>query len=212
MGKNPPELQPYSYYGDTEFGKNSLNLGRTGYNGLANNVDKVNTIDPQTQADINSRINNIGNRARSDFNIDYNDNMAKTLANQYGRMGTMGATANLYRNDMNNRTAQRALADFNYNQAQAYQSNVDRELQRRYNAINMYKQLFGMGNDVASQDYRMSLTNQDRAYQNDFNRWRTEQNTKQAWIDAGLDVAGLALGGLPGLLMAQGGKTAIGGL
>lgn len=194
MAKNaPPERQAQPYYGDTEFGQYNYNLGRKGYQGINENADRVNTMDEATQADINSRLGNIANRANQDFGISYNDQMAKQLASQYGRMGTLNSTSGLYTNDMANRTAQRQLADMAYNQAKNYESNVDRELQRRYSAMNMYNNLFGKGEKTSQQDYKTGITNQDIAYQNDYNNWATNQANVNNGINSAMQIASLAM-------------------
>lgn len=196
--EGPPYRQNQPYYGKSEFGQYDYNLGRKGYQGLNENLDKVNTMDAQTQADINSRLGSIYNRANQDFGINYNDQIAKQLAGQYGKMGTLSSTSGLYANDMANRTAQRKLADLAYNQAENYQSDVDRELQRRYNALNEYQKMFGIGQDVSQQDYKTGLKNQDINYQNDYNNWATGQANTSNTINTIGTLAQLALmfGGL----------------
>ena len=194
MGKNPPDLPIYKHQEDSPYVSNARGLMQQGASGLSKNADRINTMDARTQADISGRLGNIYNRANQDFGINYNQQMAKNLANQYGRMGTLNSTSGLYANDMMNRTQQRKLADLAYGQAQGYEKNVDRELQRRYNAMKMYGDLFNYGQipqKYDDQNYKIDLTNVDRQYQNDFNRWRTEQSQQQAFIDAGMDVASL---------------------
>lgn len=192
MTKNaPPERKLQPYYGDTEFGQYDYNLGRQGYQGLNNGVDKVNTINQDTQSDINSRLGNIYNRQKQDFGIDYNNQMAKQLASQYGRMGTLNSTSGLYANDQANRTAQRALQNINYNQAEGYENAVDRELQRRYNALNEYQKMYGLGQTTSQQDYKTGITNQDIAYQNDYNNWSTDQANKASAIQTAMQVASI---------------------
>ena len=114
----------------------------TGYSGMKRIEPQIDVFNEQTQADINSRLGSIYNRAKSDLDIDYRDTMGKTMAENYGRFGTVGSTPSLYREDMANRTAQRKLADLAYNKAENYENDVDRELQRRYNTMNMYKGLY----------------------------------------------------------------------
>lgn len=211
MAKTPPERSPYQKYGETEFGGYGLNLGRQGYQGIEDNYNKVNTMNQDTQADINSRLGNIYNRAKQDFGINYNNQMAKQLANQYGRMGTANATSSLYANDMANRQSQRALADLAYNQAQAYESNVDRELKRRYDVLDMYNKMFGEGKEVGKSDWTTGKENQDIAYQNDYNKWATGEANKQTAINAGMDALKLALALRSGGISSFGGFGSSGG-
>lgn len=199
MGKTPPDLQMYKNQEDSPYVAHARNLMETGYKGLNDNVGKVNTMDGDTVADINSRLGAIQNRANQDFDINYRSTIANQLANEYGKFGTIGGTSSLYRNDMTNRTEQRKLADLAYEQAKNYEGNVNNELKRRYDTINMYNNLYGYGSipqKYDDQNYKLSLTNQDRAYQNDFNRWKTDQLTQQALTSAGTDIGSTALAGL----------------
>jgi len=196
MAKTPPELAKYKRQEDSPYVTHARSLMETGYGGMKKTEPTINVMDEGTQADINSRLGSIYNRAKSDLDIDYRDTMGKTMAENYGRFGTTGSTPSLYREDMTNRTAQRKLADLAYNKAENYETGVDRELQRRYNSMNMYKGLYGYGQipqKYDDQNYKLDLTNQDRAYQNDFNSWKTGQQTQQALTNAGMDALGFAL-------------------
>lgn len=194
MAKTPPGLKQYPKQQDSQYVSNARRLMEQGYKGLEEYTPKVNTMSPEVQSDINSRLGSIYNRAKSDFDIDYRDTMGKTLANEYGKFGTTGGTSSLYRTDMANRTAQRALADLAYNKAENYENDVDRELARRYNTINMYKGMYGYGQipqKYDDQNYQLEKENIDRAYQNDLDNWNTQQNLIGTGTNLGIDALSL---------------------
>jgi len=196
MAKTPPELQAYKKQEDSPYVAHARNLMETGYKGMNDTIPRIDVMNENTQNDINSRLGDIYGRAKNNFDIDYRDAMGETMAENYGRFGTTNGTPSLYREDMTNRTAQRKLADLAYNKAENYETDVDIELQRRYNAMNMYKGLYGYGQipqQYDDQNYKMDLTNQDRAYQNDFNSWKGKQQTQQALTNGGMDALGFAL-------------------
>ena len=59
----------------------------------------------------------------------------------------------------------------------------------------MYNKLYGYGaipQKYDDQNYELSKTNMDRAYQNDFNHWQTNQNTLGTATNMGIDALGLA--------------------
>jgi hypothetical protein len=106
---------------------------------------------------------------------------------------------------MANLQAQRHLADMSYNRAKSYEDVVNNELQRRYNALNMYKGLYGIGETPYQQDVRnweARNHNLDRAYQNQL-----------ANSGGGFDFGSLISGGInAGIAGATGGiGNALGG-
>jgi hypothetical protein len=218
MGKTAPPLKAYKMQEDSPYVAHARTLMEQGFKGVNEMMPKINTMDEGTQADINSRLGAIYNRAKNDFDINYRDTMGTTMANQYGQFGTTGATPSLYRNDMTNRTAQRELADLAYNKAQNYETNVNNELNRRYNTLSAYNNLYGYGEipqQYDDQNYKLGLTNQDRAYQNDLARWNTEQSMIGTGTNVGVDALGLALAPFTGgasLLVSQALKPTVTGL
>ena len=202
MGKNPPELAMYKEQPDTPYVSNARKLSDRGFAGLEEYVPRVNTMDNRTQADLDANINSIYNRSLSDFNRDYKDTMAKTMAKAYGQFGTTGNTSSLYRNDMQNLQAQRALADLQYDKALTRDQMLNSELQRRYNTVNMYKGLYDFGQipqKYDDQNYRLrEITNVDRQYNNDFVDWQTKQKLQESLQNMGVDTLAVALAPMTG--------------
>jgi hypothetical protein len=195
MAKTRPDLAKYKKQQDTPYVAHARNLMETGYKGLEENVPRLNTMDDKTISDINSRVGAISNRALGDFDINYRNTIGKMLDQDYGRYGTTQGTPSLYRNDLMQRQEQRKLADLAYDSALNYEQNVDRELKRRYNTLDMFSKLYSKGDlpqRYDDQNYELSKVNQDRAYQNDLAHWETEQNTKGTATNMGIDALALA--------------------
>ena len=201
MAKTPPKLKKYEEQKDSPFVANARKLMERGYGGLNENVDRVNTMNDGTMADINSRLGNIYNRAKSDFDISYRDTIAKQLASEYGKFGNIGSTPSLYRGDMTNRTAQRELADLAYNKSKDYEGSVNNELSRRYNTMDMYNKLYSYGaipQEYDDKNYELSKINQDRMYQNDMTDWANKQRQNATLTNLGADAVGWGLAPLTG--------------
>lgn len=219
MGKTAPAKKLYNEQEDSPYVANARKLMQTGYNGLNEYVPRVNTMDERTRNDLDANLGAIYGRAEGDFDRMYRDTMANTMAQNYGRAGTLGGTPNLYRTDMDNLQAQRKLADLAYNKATTREDMINSELGRRYNTMDMYNKLYGYGaipQKYDDQNYQLrEITNVDRAYENDMNEWNTQQKMLGTASNAGMDVLGIALAPYTGgasLALSQMFKPAVTGM
>ena len=167
-----PERQPYE---KTQWIKQGEDLGNKGYQGIADNYNRVNVFDPLTQKSIQDNTNAVYQRAEIDFARNYRDTMRNLDTRNYNRFGTLNATAPSYVRDMQNLQAQRQLMDSAYNKALYSEQLKDQELARRYNTLNMFNQMYGYG-QLGSD---LELKNQDIAYQNAYNKWMANQMAGQ---------------------------------
>lgn len=188
----------YEEMKDTSWITGLRQIGDTGNEGILDNYNKVNVFDELTQRELEGRVNSIYNRALGDFERDYRNTMQKTLARDYGRFGTTGATPSLYNRDMYNLQQQRKLADMEYNKANTYDQFINSELQRRYNTMNMFGTMSSMGQVPYQQDlmnWQVRNMNKDRRYLNDIEgrNYRITQDSQ--WITLPLTIGGAAVGG-----------------
>lgn len=201
MAKKPVSRPMYEEMADTSWITGLRGIGDKGNQGILDNYNKVNVFDDQTQADLNGRVNSIYNRALGDFDRDYRETMGKTLANDYGRFGTTGATPSLYNRDVYNLQQQRKLADMQYNKASTYDQFLNNELQRRYDTMNMFKGMSDMGKTPYQQDlanWQIRNTNKDRQWMNDidYNNYKNQRTSN--WITSIPQAAGAIIGGIYG--------------
>lgn len=200
-GKKPPSRAEYKLQEDSPYISNARRLMQTGYDGVSTNAPRVNVFNQGTLDSINSNINNVYNRAEGDFERSYRKNMGDTLAKDYGRFGTTGATPSLYARDMQNLQEQRKLADMSYNKAINYDELKDRELQRRYNTLSMFDQMYGKGEisqELDNSNYQTKKTNQDIQYANKMQAWQAEQQQKARMVQLALAVATAGAGAIAG--------------
>ena len=133
FGKSKPKLPMYQEMKDTPWISRNRELNTTTYNNLNRDLNNVNVFDDAIKQQLNSVVDDWYNRSLSDFDRSYNQSMAKTLARDYNRFGTTGATTSLLTRDNDNLVAQRKLADLASNRSDRYDQLINNELARRYN-------------------------------------------------------------------------------
>src|SRR5574344_896468 len=179
MAKSAPKKPMLQKYGETEFGQYGYNLGRKGYKGLEENADRVNVFYPETQRSLDAQANNVYSRALGDFDRNYRNTIGRMQDRNYSQFGTLNATSPAYTTDLENLSQQRKLADLEYNKAMYRDSLTDNELNRRYNTMNMYNNLYNKGDVVGQSDWKTENVNRDRAWSNDVSDWNTSQKGKK---------------------------------
>ena len=100
----------------------------------------------------------------------YKDTMNKYNAANYNQFGTLNATAPAYRTDEYQRQFQRQLDDLAYNKAVNYENLINNELQRRYNTLNMFGNLYQYGqtpHEVDIANWNTRNTNKDLQFMAD---------------------------------------------
>lgn len=201
MGKKPVARPLYEEMEDTPWITGLREIGDAGNQGIMDNYNKVNVFDELTQKDLDSRVNSIYNRALSDFEKDYRNTMEKTLANDYNRFGTTGATPSLYARDLYNLQQQRKLADLQYDKANTYDSFLNSELNRRYDTMNMFNAMSRKGQIPYEQDlknWEIRNLNKDLQWMNDidYNNYKKQRNSQ--WVSLPATVIGGVAGGIFG--------------
>ena len=152
FGNDAPKHKGYEEQKDTDWITRNRELNTFAYDELPDMYSNINVFDDATRAGLDARNDAIYNRAQSDFEKAYNETMNKTLARDYGRFGTTGATPSLYARDLYNLQKQRELADLSYNKAMNYENMINQELNRRYNTLSAYNTLFNTTGDI-TQDF-----------------------------------------------------------
>lgn len=170
MGKNKaPQHQPYEEMQDTPWITQARQIADIGGKGVLDNYNKVNVFDEGTRRELDRRNNEIYNRAFSNMEREYTNTMNKYNAKNYGQFGTLNATAPAFETDNYQRDFQRQMNDLAYDQAVNYDRLMDAELQRRYNTLDMFGNLYQYGQTPYQQDlmnWNTRNTNKDIAYQN----------------------------------------------
>lgn len=170
MAKDSPDIPAYKEMEDTPWITQGRQIADLGGQGVLNNYNKVNVFDEGTKKSLQSRVDDMYSRSLSDFDRNYRDTMQKYANRNYQQFGTLNATPAAYRTDMENLQQQRKLADLAYNKAQTYDQAVNNELQRRYNTLNMFNNMYQYGNVPYQQDvqnWKIRNQNLDRQYYND---------------------------------------------
>lgn len=171
FGKSKPKVPMYQTMKDTPWITRNRDLNSDAYDNLSRDWNNVNVFDDATKQQLNSVVDDWYNRSVSDFDRAYNDTMRRTLARDYNRFGTTGASNSLLSRDYNNLMSQRALADLASNRSDRYDQLINNELNRRYKWLDANNQLFNTtGNTIQTNDLRnWAIQNQniDRQYAND---------------------------------------------
>lgn len=186
---------------DTTYITQGRDLSERGGKGLLENYEKVNVFSEPTQQSLQARVNDMYRKAELDYGRQYRQAANKMNQANYRRFGTLNATPAAYASNLQELRNQEHLADMAYQKAKAYDQAVNNELQRRYNTINMYKAMYGLGetpyqHDV--QNWKIRNENLDRQYQNQL----AKSSSGFDWgslLGTGLSIAGTAaMGGLGG--------------
>ena len=165
-------MPQYEEFKDTPWITQGREIADAGGKGILENYNKVNVFDEPTLESLEARNNNIYNRAFGDMERLYTDTMNKYNAKNYNQFGTLNATAPAYRTDEYQRQFQRQLDDLAYNKAVNYENLINNELQRRYNTLDMFGNMYGYGQTPHSVDvanWNTRNTNRDL-------RWQTLAN------------------------------------
>lgn len=188
----------YEEFKDTPWIKQGRQIASVGGQGILDNYGKVNWFDDATKANIEARNDDVYRRAFGDMEREYMNTMNKYNAANYGRFGTLNATAPYYVTDQYQRDFQRQMNDLAYNKAVNYENLVNNELQRRYNTMDMFHNLYQYGNVPHSVDIA---------------NWNT-RNTNKDLALAALNAQQGNSGGFGNILSALGTATAgmIGGM
>lgn len=159
--------EPYSTMKDTPWIKQGRQIAEAGGRGILDNYNNVNTFDAATRKSLDDRNNQTYKRMFDEMDRQYTNIMNKYAANNYNRFGTLNATRPQFITDEYKRDFQRQMDDAAYNKAAHYDELMDNELRRRYNTLNMYSNMYGVGQipyqlDVSN--YNVGNTNKDLAY------------------------------------------------
>ena len=204
MGSTP-QHPGYVKMEDTPWIKQGREIADIGGRGVLDNYGKVNVFDEATKASLNARNNDIYNRAFGDMERAYTDTMNKYNAANYNQFGTLNATSPAYRTDEYQRQFQRQLDDLAYNKAINYENLINNELQRRYNTLDMFGNMYNYGRIPYEQDlknWNIDNTNRDIGYQNEVARSQSGSGFGQL----GGAIIGGTLGALTGNpMLAMGG-------
>ena len=170
MGKkSAPQHANYEEFEDTPWITQAREIADIGGKGVLENYNNVNWFDNDIRNQIEQINEDVYNRAFGDMNRQYNDTMNAYAARNYNRFGTLNATPSAYLTDEYKRDFQRQMDDLAYNKAVNYENLVDKELQRRYNTLNMYNDLYQYGvtpHNVDLANWNTRNTNKDIQYQN----------------------------------------------
>lgn len=165
FGSNKKTYVPqYEKFKDTPWIKQGRQIANIGGQGILDNYNNVNVFDEGTRKSIDKLNEDVYNRAFGDMERQYMNTMNKYNAANYGRFGTLNATAPYYITDQYQRDFQRQMNDLAYNKAVNYENLVDKELQRRYNTLDMFHNLYQYGNIPHSVDianWNTTNTNKD---------------------------------------------------
>lgn len=218
MGKkSAPQHEAYSKFQDTPWITQGRQIADIGGKGILENYNKVNVFDEPTQKSLEARNNAIYKRAFDNMEREYTNTMNKYAANNYNRFGTLNATAPSYITDQYRLDAQRQMDDLAYNQAMNYDNLMDKELQRRYNTLDMFGNLYQYGqtpHQVDIANWNTENTNKDIAYQNALASYQNRSGGLKGALSGGLNGAigmGIATGNPFGAL-AGGIMGAAGGM
>lgn len=175
FGKSKPKVPMYQTMKDTPWITRNRDLNTDAYDNLSRDLNNVNVFDDATKQQLNSVVDDWYNRSVSDFDRAYNDTMRKTLARDYNRFGTTGASNSLLSRDYNNLMSQRALADLASNRSDRYDQLINNELNRRYKWLDTnYNYFTNSGKITQENDLRNWLIqqqNKDRQYMNDIQQY-----------------------------------------
>lgn len=174
-GKSKPKVPMYQKMKDTPWITRNRELNKETYGNISRDLNNVNVFDDATKQQLEAVTGDMYNRSLSDFDRDYNQTMAKTLARDYNRFGTTGSANSLLTRDNYNLAQQRKLADLAYNKALNYESMINNELNRRYKWLDTnYNYFTNSGNTTEQHDitnWKIGNQNLDRQYINDLQKY-----------------------------------------
>lgn len=169
MGGSSPKHEHYEEMKDTPWITQGRQIADIGGKGILDNYNNVNVFDDATRRSLDARNNETFKRAFDDMNRSYTNMMNKYNAANYNQFGTLNATAPSYIVDQYRRDMQRQANDLSYNKAAHYDELMDKELNRRYNTLDMFNSMYDYGETPYSLDlanWNIRNTNKDVDYNN----------------------------------------------
>lgn len=169
MSTSSPKHPGYKKMKDTPWIIQGRQISDAGAKGILNNYNNVNVFDQATRDSLEARNNAIYQRAFNDMSKNYNDTMNSYAARNYNRFGSLNNTPAAYTTDEYQKDFQRQMNDASYDKAVNYENLINNELNRRYNTINMFQNMYGYGETPYQQDvanWNIENTNRDIAYKN----------------------------------------------
>lgn len=196
--KKKASVPQYEEFKDTPWITQGREIADIGGKGILDNYNSVNVFDDAQRKSMEKLNEDTYNRAFADMERQYMNTMGKYNQANYNRFGTLNATAPYYITDQYQRDFQRQMNDLAYNKAVNYENLVDKELQRRYNTMDMFHNLYQYGNVPHSVDIA---------------NWNT-RNTNKDLAMAALNAQQANSGGFGNILsaLATGTGAAIGGI
>lgn len=181
MSSSSPKHPGYKKMKDTPWITQGRQIADAGGKGILDNYNSVNIFDQATRDSLEARNNAIYQRAFNDMSKNYNDMMNSYAARNYNRFGSLNNTPAAYTTDEYQKDFQRQMNDATYNKAVNYENLINNELNRRYNTINMFQNMYGYGQtphelDIAN--WNIENTNRDIAYKNQL------ANSGNSWFNA----------------------------
>lgn len=217
MGKKSAPSHPgYVKFKDTPWITQGREIADVGGKGILENWNKVNVFSEPTQASLEARNNAVYNRAFGDMERQYTNTMNKYAAANYNRFGTLNATAPYYNTDQYQRDFQRQMNDLAYNKAVNYENLINNELQRRYNTMDMFGNLYQYGkipHQVDLANWNIENTNRDVGYKNALSSFANQGGGWQGALQGAANgaITGFASTGSPWGALAGGVAGGIGG-
>lgn len=166
FGSKKSKAPQYEQFKDTPWITQGRRIADVGGQGILNNWNSVNVFDDASRKDMERLNEDVYRRAFGDMERQYMNTMNKYNSANYNRFGTLNATAPYYVTDQYQRDFQRQMNDLAYNKAVNYENLVDKELQRRYNTMDMFHNLYQYGvtpHNVDLANWNTRNTNKDIA-------------------------------------------------
>ena len=213
MSSSSPKHPGYKKMKDTPWITQGRQIADAGGKGILNNYNSVNVFDQATRDSLEARNNAIYQRAFNDMSKNYNDMMNSYAARNYNRFGSLNNTPAAYTTDEYQKDFQRQMNDATYNKAVNYENLINNELNRRYNTINMFQNMYGYGQTPYQQDvanWNIENTNRDIAYKNAMVDY--QNNGWNQLTSSFIPTFGYAFGGSLGKGLGTSAAGGIGGL
>lgn len=164
-----PQHPGYEEMKDTPWISQAREIADIGGRGVLDNYNKVNVFDEDTRQSLEARNNETYKRAFDNMAKEYNRSMNRYAGANYNRLGTLNSTPSAYITDQYMKDYQRQMDDLAYNKAINYDTLMNNELQRRYNTLGMFGNMYQYGATPYGQDlqnWNTRNTNRDINYQN----------------------------------------------
>ena len=190
MGKKPAQHPGYEEMKDTPWITQGRDIAQRGGEGILENYNRVNVFDEGQRTSMEKLNEDAYRRAFDELNRGYREGMNKYASANYNRFGSLNATPSSYISDEFNRQYSRDMSNLAYNKAINYENLVNQELQRRYNTLNMYNQMYDRG----AVPYELDLSNWDIRNKNRDIQYQNAIKNKQAKLGGWASAVGLLMG------------------